>query len=463
MPGRSLRPGRPRGMTKAGFAFMQVGQRHAGATSGRERGLAEGSLTAAQEFRQHWKMVLAAAMGFSFTAVITASTGLFIEPISDEFGWSRTMVSSGVSITAILTFLFSPLFGMFVDKWGVRRMAIPGLALMACVIASLSQLDGSTWMWFAVWIAYAVAALLTKSTAWTASANSTFQTGRGLALGLVLSGAALTQAFAPMYAEYLIRIHGWRMAFVWLGMSWGAVSMLLCLFWLRDGYEISRKMKDGGQAAASAARALLDVPGLSVREALRDRALWRIAVSTFVIMTVTVGLVVHQIPILTEVGVDRTTAAFYAMPAGLAGIAGKLVTGWLLDRYPARWVGGLTMGATSLTFLLLLIPQGPTWAIVTALMINGYAGGTKLQLVGFLTAAYSGMRQFGTIFGIMASLIAAGSGLGPVLGGWIYDLWNSYAVGLWAGFVLTLASALLLFGLGRYPDWSAPEGEPAAA
>lgn len=425
--------------------------------------MAESSPTAAEEFRLHWKLILAAAAGFSFTAVITSSTGLFIAPISDEFGWSRALVSSGISITAILTFVFSPLFGVFIDKWGVRRMAIPGLALMVCVIASLSQLDGSTWMWFTIWTAYAVAALMTKSTIWTASVNSTFIMGRGLALGLVLSGSALAQAFTPMYAEYLIRVYGWRMAFIVLAVTWGTVAILLCLLWLKDGYEISRKMRDAGQVAVRAAGTLLDVPGLSVREAMRDRALWRIAISTFIIMTVTIGLVVHQIPILTEIGVDRTTAAFYALPAGLAGVAGKLITGWLLDHFPARWVGGFTIGVTSISFLLLLLPHAPTWAIVTALMINGYAGGTKLQLVGFLTAAYSGMRQFGTIFGIMASLIAAGSGLGPVVAGLIYDIWQSYAPGLWGGFLLTLLSAILLFGLGPYPDWAAEEGTAAPA
>ena len=409
-------------------------------------------MTAAQEFRRHWPMVVAAAIGFSFTSVITAATGLFIGPISKEFGWSRALTSSGVSITAVLVFIFSPLFGVFIDKWGVRRMAIPGLVLMAMVMASLALLDGSPWQWFAIWTVYSVAALMTKSTVWTATANSTFTAGRGLALGLVLSGSALAQAFTPIIAEYLIRMEGWRMAFVWLAVGWGSLAVLMCLFWLRDGYEISRKAQKA-EAAQGISSTLLDVPGLTVPEALRDPALWRIAISTFVIMTVTIGLVVHQIPILTEAGFSRETAAFYALPAGLSGIAGKLITGWLLDRFPARWVGGLTIGATSITFLLLLTPGAPGWAMVTALMINGYAGGTKLQLVGYLTAAYSGMHKFGAIFGLMASLIAAGSGLGPVAGGLIYDIWNSYAPGLWAGFALTLISALLLLGLGPYPDW----------
>lgn len=420
--------------------------------------MGDDKLTAGQEFRRHWQMILAAGIGFSFTSVITAGTGLFIGPIAKEFGWSIALASSGVSITALLTFLFSPLFGTFIDRWGVRRMAIPGLVLMAGVIAALSLLDGAVWQWFAIWTAYALAALMTKSTVWTASANSTFQAGRGLALGLVLSGSALAQAFTPIITEYLIRTHGWRMAFVWLGTGWGALAVLACLFWLRDGYEISRKAREAA-GPVNETGALLGVPGLTVAEALRSAAVRRIAISTFLVMMVTIGLVVHQFRILTGSGVSAQAAAFYALPAGLAGIAGKLVTGWLLDRYPARWVGGLTIGASAITFLILVLPHPPTWAIVTALVINGYASGTKLQLVGYLTAAYTGMRKFGTIFGLMASLIAAGSGLGPVLGGLIFDVWHSYTPGLWAGAVLTIVSAWLLLGLPAYPDWSEAHGD----
>ncbi len=182
-------------------------------------------------------------------------------------------------------------------------------------------------------------------------------------------------------------------------------------------------------------------------------ALWRIAISTFVIMVVTIALVVHQIPILMEIGVDRTTAANYAGMAGLAGIAGKLVTGWLLDRYPARWVGGLTLAATAMTFILLLVPGRSMPIILAAMLINGYAAGTKLQIAGYLTSAYGGMKHFGAIFGTKASLIAAGSGLGPLVAGFVYDTYGNYDPYLWFGIVGTLISALLIFGLPGYPEW----------
>lgn len=415
--------------------------------------LLEQKALAREEWRRHWPLVLAAAFAFSFTSVMTASTGLFIDPWTKEFGWSRTLLSSGMSITSVTTFLFSPLFGVLIDRMGTRRMALPGLVLLAATMASLALLDGSVWMWFAIWTVYAVAALATKSTVWTAGVASAFEGGRGLALGLTLSGSAFAQAITPPLANWLINEFGWRMALVCLGLGWGGLAIVLCFFLLFDGYDASRRARAENPGATEAKALLHDAPGLSIAEAWRSVALWRIAISTFLIMVVTIALVVHQIPILVEIGVDRTSAAYYAGMAGLAGVAGKLVTGWLLDRYAARWVGGLTLAATALTFVLLLVPDRSMPIIFTAMFINGYAAGTKLQIAGYLTSAYGGMKNFGAIFGTMASLIAAGSGLGPLMAGFIYDSFGNYDPYLWIGIVGTLLSAVLIFGLPGYPEW----------
>ena len=423
---------------------------------------AETRTRARAEWRQYWPLVIAASLAFSFTSIMTAAAGLFMEPLGKEFGWSRTLLSSGMSISAVSTFFLSPFGGLLIDRIGTRRLALPGLALMALTIASLSLLNGSVVMWFAIWTVYALAALATKSTVWTAAVASAFDAGRGLAMGLVLSGSALAQGITPPLTNWLIDAYGWRMAFVWLGLGWGSLALLLCLFWLYDGYDASRKARAANPDAAKGKSLMSDAPGLSVEEAWRSPALWRIAISTFVIMVVTIALVVHQIPILQSIGVERTTAAFYAGIAGLTGVAGKLVTGWLLDRYAARWVGGLTLAATSLTFILLLLPDRSTAIIFLAMLINGYAAGTKLQIAGYLTSAYSGMKNFGLIFGTMASLIAAGSGLGPLMAGFLFDLYGNYEIYLWIGVIGTLISAWLIFGLSDYPDWRKDEAETLA-
>jgi predicted MFS family arabinose efflux permease len=422
--------------------------------------LSDNKALARQEFAQHWTLIMASAVGFSLTAVITASAGLFMGPLTEEFGWSRTLVSSGISITSILTFLLSPLAGVLIDRIGTRRMVFPGMVLLALTIVSLSTLTGSRIQWFAIWTVYAIAALATKSTTWTAAISSTFVAGRGLALGLTLAGSMVAQVIVPPLGDFLITQHGWRMAYVWLGLGWGGVALLFCAIWFRDGYYRAQRARAEAPDTAKQGP-ILDVPGLSISEAWRSIPLWRIAISAFVIMVVTIAVMVHQIPILIDLGTSQTAAAYYASVGGMAGIAGKLVTGYLLDRFPARWVCGLTIAAGAVTFLLLLLPERTAGIVLLAMAINGYTAGSKLQMFGYLAAAYSGMRNFGAIYGTLSCVLAAGSGLGPVVAGLVFDQYGTYVPFLYFGVVGTFFGAFLLAGLGPYPDWKA-EGSKAS-
>ena len=295
----------------------------------------ERNALARAEWRNHWPLVMAAAVGFAFSSITSASTGLFMEPLGREFGWSRTLQSSGVSITAVLTMLMSPFFGVAIDRFGTRRMALAGIIGAALIISSFSLANGSAVQWIGLWVAYAFAAVMIKSTVWSAAVSSVFTNGRGLALGLTLSGTAVAQAIIPPITNYLIDSFGWRGAMVWLGMGGGAIAFLFCALWLFDGYDVARKKRRIAEAAGEIAgpATLLDVPGLSIPQAWRSTALWRIGISTFVMMVITIALNVHQFEILRGIGIDRTSAAWLTSIAGVMGVIGKLVTGWLLDRY----------------------------------------------------------------------------------------------------------------------------------
>ncbi len=422
----------------------------------------ERNALARAEWRSHWPLVMAAAVGFAFSSITSASTGLFMEPLGREFGWSRTLQSSGVSITAVLTMLMSPFFGVAIDRFGTRRMALAGIIGAALIISSFSLANGSAVQWIGLWVAYAFAAVMIKSTVWSAAVSSVFTNGRGLALGLTLSGTAVAQAIIPPITNYLIDSFGWRGAMVWLGMGGGAIAFLFCALWLFDGYDVARKKRRIAEAAGEIAgpATLLDVPGLSIPQAWRSTALWRIGISTFVMMVITIALNVHQFEILRGIGIDRTSAAWLTSIAGVMGVIGKLVTGWLLDRYHPKWVGSITLGITAIAFIILLMPGLDVTMVVVAMAVNGYAAGTKLQIASYLASAYGGMRNFGAIFGTMASLIAAGSGLGPIVAGLIYDSYGTYNPFLVFGIVGTLFSAFLIFGLRDYPVW---DNEPAPA
>jgi MFS family permease len=412
------------------------------------------------EWKRGWTLVLAASAGFSFFSIMTTSMGVFMGALGKEFGWSRTLLSAGSPIAGVVNLLLAPFVGMLVDRWGARRLALPGLAAMIVATCCFGLLNGSPTQWIGLWVFYALTASVGSMTVWSAAVSGAFEQGRGLALGLTLAGTAVAQAVTPPLSSYLIGAFGWRMAYVLLGVLWGGFALLLCLLFFYDRHDRKRLAPATAEAPPDPA----SLPGLSIAEAWRDRGLWQIGISTFVLMVLTIGFLIHQVPILTAAGVTPEHAAWLAGLGGLAGILGKLVTGVLIDRYRANWVGGVTLGATTLVFAFLLDGLRTPALIVVAILINGYSAGTKLQICTYLTSRYGGLRNFGTIFGFMSILITGGAALGPLLAGLAYDMSGSYAPFLTAGVAGCLLCGFLILTLPPYPDWRTNEtGEPATA
>lgn len=413
--------------------------------------------SASAEWRDGWKLVLTSFFGFLYFSAMFASMSVLIGPISQEFGWSRTLVSAGTSISALTTAVLSPFFGILIDRYGTRKLALPGLVVTAFAISALGLVNGSPLQWLALWTIYAIITLSVKTTIWTAAVAGVFEKARGLALAVTLAGATAAHAIMPILTNYLVMTFGWRLSFVWIGMGLGAVALLLSWLFLYDAHDRQRTTaKTSGETASRP-----DFPGLTLSQAWRDLALWRIGISIFVIMALTIGLLVHQIEILVGVGVSRTNAAWLASLAGAVGILGKIVTGLLLDRFRGNWVGGITMTSAALAFAILLTGAQTVSLLVFAMLVNGYTAGAKLHIVSYLTVRYCGMRNFGKIYGAITSMVSAGSGAGPILAGVIYDTTGTYDAFLLAGTIGLVASGVMFFTLPRYPDWN--EKQPQAA
>lgn len=417
---------------------------------------------AAQEWKGGgWTLVLSTFVGFSFLSIMTGSLSMFMEPLGEEFGWSRTTISGGFTIASIITAILSPFFGVLIDRYGSRRIALPGIIGTICCICAFSQASGAASQWLLLWGVYAFVSITVKTTVWTAAVVGVFSASQGLALGITLCGTAAAQTILPPLSHWLIETYGWRNAYLFLGLGWGSITFVLCWFFLFDAHD-RKKSADARQAAAGLAKAEPVVfPGLTIPQAWRSGPLWVIALTTLVIMALTMGFSIHQIAILGETGISRGQAALLASAAGIAGIAGKLVTGYLLDRFRANWVGGVTLGAAALVFAFLIDGVHSYGLIVAAMIVNGYTAGTKMQITGYLTARYGGMRHFGSIYGFMTSMTAFGSAVGPLIAAGAYDLSGDYGVFLIVGAIGSLLCGLLLVAMPRYPDWQARE-QPAA-
>lgn len=407
--------------------------------------------TAAQEWKSSWTLVLASSVGFSFFSIMLASVGLFMGPLGQEFGWSRTTLSAGPSVATITTAILGPFFGMLVDRFGTRRLALPGLVVTMASICAFSLLNGVTWQWFALWFVFGFVSVTIKSTAWTAAVVGVFTRSRGLALGLTLSGTAVAGIIVPPLGNYLITAFGWRAAFIWLSLGWGGVTLVLCYLFFFDIRD--RAARAAATEERGAPVSVVELPGLTRKEGLLNTALWRLAFSNFVVMLFSIGLTIHLFPILTEAGVSRTNAAWLLSLSGAAGIVGKLATGVLLDKFRPNWIGGLTLGAAALAFALLIQGVRSPALIAVAMLINGYAFGTKTQITGYMTASYAGMKSFGFLYGIMSALMALASGLGPFVAGYTYDQAGGYGPFLIAGTIGCALSGLLMISLPRTPSW----------
>jgi len=416
-------------------------------------------MTALQEWKKGWTLVFASFVGFLSFSVMISAMSAFMGPLAEEFGWGRTLLSAGTGLSSIVTMVLSPFFGVLIDRYGSRRVALPGVALSAIMVMVMATNTGSGFYWLSLWFFYALAGLFVNTPVWTLAVSGMFEKSRGLALAVALAGATAAHAIIPPISVFLIDQLGWRMAFVTLGGGFGAVGVATCYLFFFDARDRVRTTPAKVQAKEEGPVA--SMTGLSLAEAWRSTALWRIGISILVIMSLTIGFLVHQIEILVETGVTRGEAAMLAGLAGAMGIVGKLVTGFLIDRYPGNWVGGLTMASAGLAFYLLVGGIASPALIFIAMLVNGYTAGAKLHIASYLTVQYAGLRNFGKIYGMISSLVAVGSGVGPIMAGAIYDNLGTYELFLSGGAIALTLSAMLLFSLPRYPDWNARKMEAA--
>lgn len=415
--------------------------------------------SARDEWKAHWPLVLAALVGFSFYAMVTYSLGTFMQPLEKAFGWSRTQISIGLTIFGLTAALCGPPIGAVIDRFGSRLIALVGLVLSGVTFACLALANGSTTQWIVLWLVFSVCSVMIKSTVWSAGTSSVFTASRGLALAAVLSGSAVAQVLAPLISNALIESQGWRGAYVWIGLGWAGIGAVMVAFLFFDAQALGRRVKvaaPAGEAAAVPTR----LPGLTIREACYDSRIIRIALANLLMSFVGSGATVHLVPLITETGVTRGQAVEIAAAAGVAGIVGKFLAGWLLDRVEGSLVPFSSFAVGALGYFLLTdILDRPSGLLLGVICI-GYASGAGLQVSTYLISRYAGLRNFGVIFGTIASSMMLGSSFGPLIAGRIHDVTGSYVNLLWVSIPVMLLCALMFVRLGPYPAFTQDTGSP---
>jgi MFS family permease len=413
--------------------------------------------TALEEWRANWTLVLTSAFGMSLAMVVIFTNGLFFEPLEHEFGWSRAEASSGMTIYAAITVLLAPFVGKMIDRWGGRRIAIPGVIIFGIMFAALSLSGPSIISFWVLWVGVALAALGIMPTLWIMTVSSRFEASRGLAIALCMSGSAICSFFAPLLSRWLIDVVGWRLAYIYIGLGWSALVLLLIVPFL--------KTRSAPAAALVETGAVPALPGLTFREATRNRAFQKLAIASLLLSISIAGTLVHLVPMLTMRGLSREAAAGVLSIVGVTSAVGKVITGWLFDRIDARAIASLCLALPAVPLLTLaLAPEGHLMPISVAMgsvALLGFAIGAEQSVTAYLTTRYVGLRAFAQNYAVITSIMAFSWGIGPLVAGLIYDWTSSYTLLLFSGIPASLLAGLFMASMGPYPIWKQEEERTA--
>ncbi len=408
------------------------------------------------EFARNWPVVLAGALGMALASVGAYVTGIFIQPLEQEFGWSRAEIVAGLGFVSVFGVISAPIIGLIVDRFGPRRIGVIGVALACLALAGLSLTGPSIWTWWALWLPLAFASKFINPTIWTSGVSSLFDAGRGLALAFVLGGTALCSTLTPILGNYFIETLGWRQAFIALAAFWGVLVIPPVWLFFTSALDRNRVVPKNEKIDAEA------LTGVGVREALLSFKYVRLALAGFLASLIVVSLVTGLVPILTSLAIERQSAANIAGLIGIATITGRLIGGYLLDRINGNLVAAVSLILPVIPCALLLAYPGSVPVATAATLVLGLSLGVELDAVAYLVSRHFGMLNYGVLFGTIVGLLTLATGMGPLLISFVYDATQSYNGVLWGYIPLSLLTALLFASLGRYPVFAAVAASPAA-
>jgi MFS family permease len=408
------------------------------------------------EWRKYWYLPTAAAIGFSTIGLQSYGLSPFVTHIEAEFGWSRSDVMLGLSLSNFVGVFLNILVGMIVDRFGPRHVALTGLVVKTGAFALLGTATGYLFNWLFLWVLVAIGIVLVQATVWTAAVATRFDLYRGSAFAVTLSGAGVTAALAPVIATWLIADYGWRVGFIGVGAVWLLVTFPVTLLFFRDARSEWRKPVAQAKEEVTAP---VELPGLTLGEGIRTLAFAQLAVSFVCYAFYNMTMAANLMPLLMETGQDQPSAARIAAVMGIVGIIARLSVGFLLDRYPGNIIGGISQILPVFGCALLLSDLPGIWPLIAAMVAFGIATGAEMDVTIYLASRHFGLKAFAALFGAVITCGAVAAAVGPITAGWMHDQSGNYDGLLILVIVVMSIGSLAIGSMRRPPDAYASVGD----
>lgn len=359
--------------------------------------------------------VLALLVVLTSNAMTNAGLTVFDESILDEFGCSIGQLKVRDSITFLATSLLVLVAGWLVDRYGFKPFLLLGLSLLGTAYLLYSQAQTLAQLYL-LHLLFAFVLALAGITVSIITAATWMPERRGLAIGMTVAGTSIGGMLIPPVANALNGAFGWRAA-MRMEAVWPLLLAVVLLVVLRN-----RPKKDGTETdeAAAATRA---GEGMAFSDVLRRRQFYQVAFAGSLTFFAVLSLFSHLFLYMRSHDFDPAAASLALSLFSLAGLVGKLGSGWISDRIDPYRLLRLQM------FTMLAGLLGVTFApsfIWLFLIITGLGWGSLHTLFNYILITLFGLRDAGKINGLVSVGNSAGGGLGILVTGVAHDAMGGY-------------------------------------
>ena len=395
----------------------------------------------AEPAAEPWGLVAACAALMAISAGIWYSASVFFVALLREFGRDYASTASIYSLFTVCYGIGGMLAGVLVDRVGARRTILLGGLLVPVALAANSLVPSMGWMYLSQGILVAFGMSASGYVPVSALLTQCFDRRRGLAIGLASGGVGIgIMAVVPL-TQWMIEHAGWRLAYLTLALGNGVVVIPVALWLLPDGRRVGPgglpRAPDGAPATGRAGPA----SSSSLLAALGTREFWLVTATFSLVNSPTQLVLTHHVAHMVEAGQAKMLVAGIVGIVGLMSIPGKILWGYLSDRWWLELVyaAGVSCLVASIAVLMAMTPASSAWTLYAYAILMGFGYAVSPAMTPMLSGRFFAGPHFGAILGGLSVFYHTGGAIGVWMAGHVHDLTGSYHVALVAAMLCALA------------------------
>ncbi len=389
-----------------------------------------------------WNIVAAATFLTLLTVGMRMGIGPFFIPMTEDLGFSRSLLAGIVAIGMLFYGLGMPLAGYLVGRYGTRFVLITGVTVVVLSIIWSVQARTPWSFLFSYGVLLSLGLAFTSPVALTPVIARWFTRQRGMALFFLATGSMAGIAIMTPVFTFAIEATNWQTTLIGFAVAFALLTVPVAIWVIRENAPEGTDTPSDPNQTKSANPVSQTLGTMPFTEALKTRPFWQICLGLFACGFSMNLLGTHGMPMLMDHGYDSATSAFGIGLIGLVAIFSTIVLGRISDLLPKRNILSVIYLARGLGFFALLL-VGTHWELYIAASIGGIVWAGSIAMSSAILADVYGIRLVGILYGWAYLGHQLGATLSSWLGGWGYETFGTHwiAFGM-SGVLLILAAAV---------------------